>query len=149
MGNKKLNTGKTKTAKKGGFFKRIANRPTKQELENLVRYYKEKTAAMSDDEAMELLDSPDKWHYLMLLKIADYAPFGKTKAIIYAFKMGYLYAKGKIDLGTPDYYADAAYWVQEYRERTAKILAKTENADTLAKIYYFAKRAGKDGTSNE
>lgn len=149
MINKKLNTGKVRATKKGGFFKKWADRPTKQELENLVKYYKEKTAAMSDDEAMELLDSPEKWHYLMLLKIADFAPMGKTKAIFYAFKMGYLYAKGKIDLGTPDYYADAAYWVQEYRERTAKILAKTENADTLAKIYYFAKRAGKDGTSNE
>lgn len=145
MNNKKLNIAKGKAAKKRGFFKKRADRPTKQELENLVKYYEEKTAAMSDNEAMELLDSPEKWHYLMLLKIADYAHMGKTKVIIYAFKMGYLYAKRKIDLGTPNYYADAAYWVQEYRERTAKILAKTKNADTLAKIYYFAKRAGKDG----
>ena len=148
MSNKKLNTEKV-IAKKGGFFKRLTDRPTKAELERLVNYYKKKTAAMSDDEAMELLDSPEKWHYLMLLKIAGYVPFGETKAIIYAFKMGYLYAKGKIDLGTPDYYADTAYWVQEYRERTAKILAKTENADTLAKIYYFTKRAGKAGRHND
>ena len=145
MNNKKLNTGKVRAAKKGGFFKKRADRPTKQELKNLVKYYEEKTATMSDDEAMKLLDSPEKWHYLMLLKIADYYRTGKTFAIFTAFKMGYLYAKGKIDLGTPDYYADATYWVQEYRERTAKILTKTENADTLAKIYYFAKRAGKDG----
>lgn len=131
------------------FLKKGTSRPTKAELKKLVNYYEKKTAAMSDDEAIEKLDSPEKWHYLMLLKIADYAHMGKTKAIIYAFKMGYLYAKGKIDLGTPDYYADAAYWVQEYRERTARILAKTENADTLAKIYYFAKRAGKDGTNHE
>lgn len=147
--NKKLNNRKIRDAKKRGFFKRLADRPSKAELESLVKYYKEKTVAMSDDEAMELLDSPERWHYLMLLKIADYTPFGITKAIIYAFKMGYLYAKEKIDLGKPDYYADAAYWVQEYRERTAKILAKTENADILAQIYYFAKRAGKAGAENE
>lgn len=129
------------------FFKKGTSRPTKAELERLVSYYKKKTAAMSDDEAMEMLDSPEKWHYLMLLKIADYRNVGT--AVLVAFKMGYLYAKAKIDLGTPSYYADAAYWAQEYRERTSKILAKTENADILAKIYYFAKRAGKAGTDHE
>lgn len=149
MNNKKLNNVKIRNAKKRILFKKCVDRPTNQELESLVKYYKEKTVAMSDDEAMELLDSPERWHYLMLLKIADYYRMGKTFAIFTAFKMGYLYAKGEIDLGTPSYYADAAYWVQEYRERTAKILAKTENADTLAKIYYFAKRAGKAGQHSD
>lgn len=125
------------------FFKKGTRRPTKAELERLVSYYKKKTNAMSDDEAMEMLDSPEKWHYLMLLKIADYQNVGT--AVLVAFKMGYLHAKGKIELGIPSYYADAAYWAQEYRERTAEILSKTENADTLAQIYYFAKRAGKAG----
>ena len=149
MNNKKINNAKIRDAKKRRIFKKFVDRPTKQELESLVKYYKKKTVAMSDDEVMELLDSPEKCHYLMLLKIADYAPMGKMKSLIYSFKMGYLYAKEKIDLGIPDYYADAAYWVQEYRERTAKILAKIENADILAKIYYFAKRAGKAGEAHE
>ena len=134
------------------FFKKLNKKnvkPTAAELKSLVKYYSHMTAAMPDDEAMEMLDSPEKWHYLTLLKIADYAPMGKTKAIVYAFKMGYLYAKGKIELGLPEHYADTAYWVQEYRERTSKILAETENADTLAQIYYFAKRARKAGRHSD
>lgn len=145
MNNKKLNTGKAK----GGIFRRKSDRPTKQELQELKSYYNRLTAAVSDDEAMKMLDSPEKWHYLMLMKIADHAKMGKTFSILTAFKTGYLYAKGKIELGLPEHYADTAYWVQEYRERTSKILAETENADTLAQIYYFAKRAGKAGRRND
>lgn len=124
-------------------------KPTKAELENLVKYYNGMTAELPHDWALEKLDSPEKYHYLMLLKIADHAKMGKTFSILTAFKMGYLYAKGKIELGLPDNYEDATYWVQEYRERTSKILAETENADTLAQIYYFAKRAGKAGRHND
>lgn len=130
------------------FFEKLNNkskRATRAEVKSLVEYYKRMTAAMPNDEAMEMLDSPEKWHYLALLKIAGYTPMGKTFSILTAFKMGYLYAKGKIELGLPEEYADTAYWAQEYRERTSKILAETENADTLAQIYYFAKRAGKAG----
>lgn len=133
-------------------FKKLKKKnvkPTAAELKSLAKYYNHMTAAMSDDEAMEMLDGPEKWHYLTLLKIADYVPMGKTKSIIYAFKMGYLYAKGKIELGLPEHYADTAYWVQEYRERTSKILAETENADELARIYYFAKDVGKAGQHND
>ncbi|MBD5521420.1 MAG: hypothetical protein HDR03_09410 [Lachnospiraceae bacterium] len=138
------------------FFKRIKatlsgrkNQPSKAELESLVKYYSGLTAELQHKWALEKLDSEKRCHYLMLLKIADYHDMGKTFAILTAFKMGYLYAKGKIDLGVPSYYADAAYWAQEYRERTSEILAKIENADTLAQIYYFAKRAGKAGRHND
>lgn len=124
-------------------------RPTKQELQNLTGYYNKLTAELPQGWALEKLDSPDKCHYLMLLKIADYCNMGKSFSILTAFKMGYLYAKGKIELGIPDYYYDDSYWAQEYRERVSKILAQTENADTLARIYHFAKRAGKDGADHE
>ena len=95
------------------------------------------------------LDSPEKCHYLMLLEIADHAKMGKTFSILTAFKMGYLYAKGKIELGLPDNYDDAAYWAQEYRERTFKILAETENADELARIDYLAKGVGNAGRHSD
>lgn len=124
-------------------------KPTRTELKNLVKYYNGMTAELPHDWALEKLDNPEKCHYLMLLKIADHAKMGKTFSILTAFKMGYLYAKGKIELGLPDNYEDAAYWMQEYRERTSKILAETENSDTLAQIYYFAKRAGKAGRHND
>ncbi len=108
MNKKKLNTGKGRTAKKGGLFKKWADRPTKQELQNLADYYNKLTAAISNDFAMEMLDSPEAWHYLRLLKIADYRHMGKSFAILTAFKMGYLYAKGKIELGLPNYEAGKA-----------------------------------------
>lgn len=130
-------------------LKKKNDRPTNQELQELKDYYNAMTAELPEDWALEKLDSERRCHFLMLLKIADFAKMGKLFSILTAFKMGYLYAKGKIELGLPDNYEDAAYWAQEYRERTSKILAETENADTLAQIYYFAKRAGKAGQRND
>lgn len=130
-------------------LKKKSKRPSKAELNRLTKYYNKLTAELPDGWALDKLDSLKKWHFLMLLKIADYHRMGKSFSILTAFKMGYLYAKGKIDLGIPDCHYDDAYWAQEYRERTSKILANTENADTLAQIYYFAKRAGKDGADHE
>lgn len=97
MNNKKLNNEKIRDTKKRRLFKKCADRPTKQELESLVKYYKEKTAAMSDDEAMELLDSPERCHFLMLLRIADFAKMGKTFAILTAYKMGVMAGKDGAD----------------------------------------------------
>lgn len=93
MNNKKLNNAKEKAAKKRGFFKKWADRPTKQELRELKDYYKELTASIPDDTAMELMDSPDRWHFLGLLKIADFAELGKAFAIVTAFKLGYMAGK--------------------------------------------------------
>ena len=103
MNNKKLNTGKGRAAKKKEFFKKWADRPTKQELQELKDYYNELTADLSHEWALEKLDSERRCHFLMLVKISDYAIMGGSFAILTAFKMGYLYAKGKIELGLPDY----------------------------------------------
>ncbi len=86
-------------------LKKKSKRPTKAELESLVKYYNSITAELSHDWALEKLDSEERCHYLMLLKIADCRRMGKTFAILTAFKIGYLYAKGKIELGLPDYEA--------------------------------------------
>ena len=42
--NKKLNTEKGRAAKKKGFFKKWADRPTKQEIQELKSYYNRLTA---------------------------------------------------------------------------------------------------------
>lgn len=85
-------------------FKRRTNKPTKQELESLIDYYDNLTAELPKGFALEKLDSPEKCHFLMLIKIADYyRPMGKANAILIAFKLGYLYGQGKIELGLPDY----------------------------------------------
>lgn len=94
MSNKKLNTGKAGAAKKKGFFKKWADRPTKQELQELKDYYNCLTSAVSDEMAMDILDSPEKFHFLMLLKVADYAKLGKSWAILTAAKIGYIAGKG-------------------------------------------------------
>lgn len=94
MSKKKLNIGKAQPRKRGGIFKKKFDRPTKRELQELIDYYKKHTAAISDNEAMEMLYSPETWHYLTLLSIADfYRPMGKTFAILTAFKLGYMAGK--------------------------------------------------------
>lgn len=99
MNNKKLNTGKAK----GGIFRRKSDRPTKQELQELKAYYNDLTAELPEEWAIEKLDSERRCHFLMLMKIADYAEMGGLWAILTAFKMGFLFAQGKIELGLPDY----------------------------------------------
>lgn len=86
-------------------LKKKSDRPTKQELQELKDYYNAMTAELPEDWALEKLDSERRCHFLMLLKIADFDKMGKLFSILTAFKMGYLYAKGKIDLGLPDYEA--------------------------------------------
>ena len=95
--NKKLNTRKVKSAKKGGFFKKWADRPTKQELRELTEHYKKLTAANPDEFAMESMDSPEEWHFLRLLKIADYRRMGKAFSILTAWKLGYMAGKAGTD----------------------------------------------------
>ena len=97
MNNKKLNTEKGRTAKKKGFFKKWADRPTKQEIQELKSYYNRLTVAVPDEMAMDILDSPEKFHFLMLLKVADYAKLGKSWAILTAAKIGYIAGKGGTD----------------------------------------------------
>ena len=99
MSNKKLNTGKTGAAKKNVVFKKWADRPTKQELQELKDYYNRLTTAVPDEMAMDILDSPEKFHFLMLLKVADYSKLGKSWAILTAAKIGYIAGKGGTEHG--------------------------------------------------
>lgn len=69
-------------------------KPTKQELQELKDYYNCLTSAVSDETAMDILDSPEKFHFLMLLKVSDYAKLGKSWAILTAAKIGYIAGKG-------------------------------------------------------
>lgn len=108
MSNKKLNTEKAGAARKKGFFKWWTDRPTAKDLEELVEYYDSMTAELPQEWALEKLDSEERCHYLMLLKIADFRKMGKLYSIMTAFKMGYLFAQGKIALGLPDYEAGKA-----------------------------------------
>ena len=99
MNNKKLNTEKGRAAKKKGVFKKWADRPTKQEIQELKSYYNRLTAAVPDEMAMDILDSPEKFHFLMLLKVADYAKLGKSWSILTAAKIGYIAGKGGTEHG--------------------------------------------------
>lgn len=120
-------------------------RPTKAELDSLVAYYNGLTADLPDEWALEHLDGPEKCHWLMLPKIAAHREMGALFSVCTAFKMGYLYGQGKIELGRPESDYDDAHWAQEYRERTSKILAELDDADALARIFYAAKRERETG----
>lgn len=72
----------------------MSNRkPTKEFLEKIIAKYEERTAKLSTETAMDLMDTNETNHFLMLLQIADYYPMGKSLSIIYAYKVGYLAGK--------------------------------------------------------
>lgn len=62
----------------------------KDKLQRIDKELKNRTADVSDD----IWDLGD---FLMLLNLADYSkPLGKSKAIVYALKIGYLAGKGGV-----------------------------------------------------
>ena len=61
-----------------------------EKLQRIDKELKNRTADVSDD----IWDLGD---FLMLLNIAEYSkPLGKSKAIVYALKIGYLVGKGGV-----------------------------------------------------
>lgn len=76
------------------------NGPTNTELERIIKDYDALTKGLSNEWAMDKLDTPGKSHWVALLKISDfYHPTGGAKAILIAFKLGYMFGKGMIELG--------------------------------------------------
>lgn len=70
------------------------NQPTKKEIDWIECYYEGITREVSDSEALDLLDNPEKNDLLLLRHISEYADMGQMKAIMCAFKLGYLAGKG-------------------------------------------------------
>lgn len=69
------------------------NRKTKkrsQDLQKRIKEYNRRTAEITDEMAMDMLDTDKRNDYLELLNIADHAHMGKSRAILTAFKLGYL-----------------------------------------------------------
>lgn len=98
--NKQKSTKNTTPGKKGGIFTKKTDRPTRQELKELVNFYNELTADLDDEKAMDMMDTPKGWHFLLLLKIADHhKPLGKSFSILKAYELGYLAAQGKVEVG--------------------------------------------------
>lgn len=71
----------------------MKHRPTKEFLEKIVAKYEQRTAELSNETAMDMMDTNETNHFLMLLQIADYYPMGKSLSIIFAYKLGYLVGK--------------------------------------------------------
>lgn len=71
------------------FFRK--QKELKEKLERIDKEFKNRIADVSDD----VVDLGD---FLMLLNLAEYwKPLGKSKAIVYALKVGYLIGKGGAD----------------------------------------------------
>lgn len=70
-----------------------SKKPTKEFLEKIIAKYESRTAEISTETAMDMMETNETNHFLMLLQIADYYPMGKSLSIIYAYKVGYLAGK--------------------------------------------------------
>lgn len=73
-------------------------KPTMEFLQKIVAKYDERTAEISTETAMDMMDTNETNHFLMLLQIADYYPMGKSLSIIYAYKLGYLAGKAGVEV---------------------------------------------------
>ena len=78
-----------------GIFKKKRKQPTKEELQSILARYKRQTAEITDETAIDMMDTEKKNDFFLLLKVADYAQMGKSRAILTAFKLGYLKGKAK------------------------------------------------------
>ena len=65
------------------------------ELQSILTDYKRQTAEITDETAIDMMDTEKKNDFLLLLKVADYAHMGKSRAILTAFKLGYLQRKSE------------------------------------------------------
>lgn len=70
-----------------------AEKPTKAELQSILASYKRQTAEITDETAIDMMDTEKKNDFLLLLKVAGYAHMGKSRAVLTAFKLGYLQGK--------------------------------------------------------
>lgn len=68
-------------------------KPTMEFLQKIVSKYEERTAELPTETAMDMMDTNETNHFLMLLQIADYYPMGKSLSIIFSYKLGYLAGK--------------------------------------------------------
>ena len=80
-----------------------AEKPTKAELQSILAGYKRQTAEITDETAIDMMDTEKKNDFLLLLKVADYAHMGKSRAILTAFKLGYLQGKTVHEPGIHDF----------------------------------------------
>lgn len=76
-----------------GIFKKKRKQPTNAELQSILASYKRQTAEITDETAIDMMDTEKKNDFFLLLKVADYAHMGKSRAILTAFKLGYLRGK--------------------------------------------------------
>jgi len=78
-----------------GILKKKRKQAAKEELQRILASYKRQTAEITDEMAMDMPDAEKKNDFLLLLKVADYAHMGKSRAILTAFKLGYLRRKSE------------------------------------------------------
>lgn len=98
------------------------------------KIYKKTTAEITDEMAMNMLDTDMRNDYLALLNIADHSHIGKPRAILTAFKLGYLQGKSAHepdmhDLDFQNVISEAALKL----EKASIVLRTTIEANSLSK----------------
>ena len=74
-------------------FKNRKKEKQSQDLQETVKEYNRQTAGITDKMALDMLDSDQRNDFLALLNITDHAHLGKTRAVLTAFKLGYMQGK--------------------------------------------------------
>ncbi len=62
-------------------------------IEKVLKIYEKATVEITDEMAMSLLNTKKRNDYLNLLNIANHPHIGKSRAVLTAFKPGYLRGK--------------------------------------------------------
>lgn len=123
-----------------GIFKKKRKQPTKEELQSILARYKRQTAEITDETAIDMMDTEKKNDFFLLLKVADYAQMGKSRAILTAFKLGYLKGKAKHE---PDVHN------LEFQDVISEVALKLEKASTVLRTTIEANSLSKTGLTRD
>lgn len=81
-------------------IKKTKAKKNEKDFKKLIEKYNRQTAEITDEKALSLLNKGKSNDFILLLEIASRARMGKAKAILTAFKLGYL--QGKIPLNSDE-----------------------------------------------
>ncbi|KAI4446041.1 hypothetical protein C823_000558 [Eubacterium plexicaudatum ASF492] len=123
-----------------GIFKKKRKQPTKEELQSILASYKRQTAEITDETAIDMMDTEKKNDFFLLLKVADYAQMGKSRAILTDFKLGYLKGKTKQE---PDVHN------LEFQDVISEAALKLEKASTVLRTTIEANSLSKTGLTRD
>lgn len=108
------------------FLKKLTRMATPAELSEIHEKFDDEMQGLTQEWALESLGVE---RLLPLLNLADNEELGKTKAILYAYRFGYLAGKENKTANQKD----------SWKQSIIEIINKIDNDVSLMKIFYFVK----------